>query len=804
MEGAPGGARQGRPSAVPVFGAVRRLARRMVLGGIAEQFERERARWFVWLPVPFGAGIAAYFSLGAEPRLWMALALPVVALGLAGACRNAGLLYVATLALLTASMGFAVAKLRTEWTRAPVLAYEMRRADIEGVVELIEPRPTRGARLTIRVTAIKGLTEERRPARVRVRAMQTREGLKPGDAIRLRASLRPPSMPALPGGYDFARWAWFQGLGATGYAIRPPEIVTPAAVREDGIRRSAKDRLERIRQSIGERVRAAVPGETGAIAVSLITGERGAITEKTNDAYRDSGLVHILSISGLHMAIMAGFVYGGMRLAFAALPSIALRYPIKKWAAAAALMGAATYLLISGGSIPTVRAFLMIAIMFAAVMLDRQALAMRNVAIAALVVLLAMPESLLDPGFQMSFAAVVSLISAYEAVRERTEAQERRGWHRTLAFFLGGIVMSTVIASLAVAPIGAYHFHRSQQYALLANLAAVPICNLLVMPAALMTLLMMPFGLEALPLAAMAQGIDMMTAIAHWVAALPGAVVSIPEISAASFALMVVGGLWLTLWQTRWRMLGLAAIGGGILIAGTATRPDILAGRGGELVAVRGADGRLAATGARSGNFELDRWLQHDGDGRPAREVLKTRAFRCDGAGCTATAQGLRIAITRHAAAIMEDCEKADVVITQPRPPRGCTAPQIVIDRSTVRREGTHALYLEKDETTGTTRIARIETVAGQRGTRPWTERLLPARTATTDRRASSDDGATRAGHAEASSSRNAEERRGTSRHAETHAPPTTTTGPLRDDEVDRVVGDVSRAPLRRSIEQSR
>lgn len=723
MEGAHGQGRQAGRYAVTVAGAVGRLARRIFSSGLAERFEQERARWFVWLPVPFGIGIAAYFSLSTEPGLWTALALPTMALGFAGACRNAGLLYVAALGLLTASMGFTAAKTRTEWTRAPVLAHEMRRADVEGVVELIEPRPTRGARLTIRVTAIKGLAEERRPVRVRVRVMRMREGLKPGDAIRLRASLRPPSMPALPGGYDFARWAWFQSLGATGYAIHPPEIVSPASAREDGILRIAKDTLERIRQTVSERVRAAVPGETGAIAVSLITGERGAITEKTNDAYRDSGLVHILSISGLHMAIMAGFVYGAIRVGLAAFPSIALRYPIKKWAAAAALMGAAAYLLISGGSIPTVRAFLMIAIMFAAVMLDRQALAMRNVAIAALVVLLMMPESLLDPGFQMSFAAVVSLIAAYEAVRERTEAQERRGWHRTLAFFLGGIVMSTVIASLAVAPIGAYHFHRSQQYALLANLAAVPICNLVVMPAALMTLVLMPLGLEALPLAAMAKGIDMMTAIATWVAALPGAVVSIPEISVASFALMVAGGLWLTLWQTQWRMLGLAAIGSGVLIAGTTVRPDILAGRGGELIAVRGADGRLAATGARSSNFELDRWLQHDGDGRPVREILKARAFSCDGAGCTATVEGLRIAIARHASAVAEDCMKSDVVITQPRPPRGCTAPQLVIDRPTLQREGTHALYLENDDSGGKTRIARIETVAGRRGSRPWTER---------------------------------------------------------------------------------
>lgn len=714
------------PAAWP-FAVVRNAAggvvRRILEGGPAEQLENERARWFVWLPVALGIGIAAYFALRLEPGIWTVLAVTISTLGLAAAASRASLLHAAALVLLAASIGFAIAKARTEWTRAPVLPYEMRRADVTGVVELIEPRPERGERLTIRVTAIAGLAAAQRPQRIRVRTMTKRDGLKPGDTIRLRATLQPPSMPALPGGYDFARWAWFQGLGATGYAIQASEIVVPAAERETGLVQSVRDRLERLRQDIAERIRAAVPGETGAIAVSLITGERGGITEETNDAYRDSGIIHILSISGLHMVIMAGSVYAAVRILLAAFPAIALRFATKKWAAAAALLGAGGYLLISAPSIATLRAFLMIAIMFVAVMLDRQALAMRNVAIAALIILAVFPESLLDPGFQMSFAAVVSLIAAYEAARERTEEQDRRGWLRAVAFFLGGILLSTVIASLSVAPIGAYHFHRSQQYALLANLIAVPICNLVVMPAALLTLVMMPLGLEALPLALMAVGIDAMTATARWVAALPGAVIHISEISDLSFALMIAGGLWLTLWQRRWRTLGLAGIGAGVLLAGGGTRPDILAGRNGEMVAVRGTDGLLAATGSRSGSFELSRWLQHDGDGRKTGDVLRNRAFRCDGTGCTATAKGMRIAVSRHPAAIADDCAKSDIVIAERSVPRGCTAPRLVLDRWSIRREGTHAIYLERNAAEGKARIARIETVAASRGHRPWTKR---------------------------------------------------------------------------------
>ncbi|MGE0022859.1 MAG: ComEC/Rec2 family competence protein [Hyphomicrobium sp.] len=704
----------------------RGLAAALVPQRLADHLEDERARWFLWLPVMTGLGIAAYFALPAEPGLAVALAVPFAAVGLVASTRRTSLMRAAALGLLAAALGFAVAKGRTEATRAPVLDREMRRADVTGVVELIEPRPGRGERLTIRAASIAGLEAGETPTHIRVRVMTKREGLKPGDWVHLRATLRPPSPPSLPGGYDFARWAWFQGLGATGYAIHPPDIIL-APASGTSLAPPARRSIELLRQGIAERIRAALPGEAGAIAVSLITGERGGITEETNDAYRDSGLIHILSISGLHMVIMAGSVYAAVRLGLALFPAIALRFPTKKWAAAAALCGAGGYLLISAPSIATLRAFLMIAIMFLAVMVDRQALAMRNVAIAALVILVVFPESLLDPGFQMSFAAVVSLIAAYETARARADEQDRGGWLRALAFFLGGIVLSTVVASLSVAPIGAYHFHRSQQYALIANLIAVPICNLIVMPAALATLLLMPLGLETWPLALMGLGIDAMTATARWVASLPGAVIHIAEIPDASFALMIAGGLWLTLWQTRWRALGLAAIAAGVMVAANGSeRPDILAGRAGTLVAVRGSDARLAAAGPRSGTFELERWLEHDGDGRKPREALRTRGFRCDDAGCIAEVKGLTVAKTRHASAIAEDCAKAHIVITELPAPRDCTAPLLVLDRRALARDGTHAIYIAGDAPNGAARISRIiriETVAARRGNRPWTER---------------------------------------------------------------------------------
>jgi competence protein ComEC len=356
----------------------------------------------------------------------------------------------------------------------------------------------------------------------------------------------------------------------------------------------------------------------------------------------------------------------------------------------------------------------MIAIMFLAVMVDRPAIAMRNVALAALLILALTPEAVLDVGFQMSFAAVVSLVAVYEAVRKRATERQRFGGLHRVAFFLGGIVLSTVVASLAVAPFAAYHFHRSQQYALIANLFAIPVCNFVVMPAGLLTLVLMPLGAEALPLTVMAWGIDVIVWAAAWVASLPGAVLHIPAIPEHAFGLMVAGGLWLALWQTRWRVLGGAAIGMGLAVAPTLERPDVLVGRGGALVAVRGADGKLEAMSARGGSFELKRWLEHDGDAREADEAVTGKAFRCDGSGCTARIKGALVAVARHPSAFADDCVKATVLLASLPAPKVCTGPSTIIDFSALRRSGAHALYVEEAG------AIRVKTVAEARGDRPW------------------------------------------------------------------------------------
>jgi competence protein ComEC len=618
--------------------------------------------------------------------------------------------------------GAAVATLRTERVAAPVLATQIERVDLEGWVERVEPRARGGQRFTIRPVRLGRASAAETPRLVRVTVRRAEGTYRAGQGVRLRVTLGPPGRPSAPGDFDFARLAWFQGLGGLGFAAASPEIVDLGRPVPWDLAMSAP--IEQLRQAIRERIVAALPGETGEIATALITGERGGISDDTNQAYRDSGLFHILSISGLHMVIMAGAVFWVLRLLLVAIPGVAVRYPVKSWAAAGAILGAFGYLLISGGSVATVRSYVMITIMFAAVMMDRPALALRNVALAALLILIVAPESLFDAGFQMSFAAVTGLVSAYEAIRERRRArprfaeEERRGPLGTVARFIGEIIVSTIIASLAVAPFAIYHFHNTQLLAMLANLIAIPVCNLLVMPAALGVLIALPFGLEAFPLWFMGAGIDVMTATARAVGALPGAVVKVPAITTVGFALIVGGGLWLLLWRTQIRWLGLLPIVIGSALAPHQVRPDVLIGRDAALIAVRAADGRLSALTDRGSAFELGRWLDADGDRRAAATFDDRRAFRCDDVGCLADVKGQRIAIALSPAALRDDCHSADVVILRFVAPRACDGisrpGRLVIDPESVARSGTHAIWI------GPAGLA-LDTVEARRGLRPWT-----------------------------------------------------------------------------------
>ena len=691
------------------------------------QFLAERDRWVLWLPVLLGGGVGVYFAVPNEPWLGSGPALATGALLSAVVLQRhvAGLTL--SLAVISGALGFALAAWRTAELAAPVLERRLGPVAVIGRVLQVEPREE-GLRLTLDRLNVARLAPDQTPARIRVTIRRAADPPRAGDEIRLRAVLMPPPEPAVPGAFDFARAAWFQRLGAVGYAVSGIELRTPAPA-DLGLGDRFSLGLTRLRQDLTARILAALPGATGAVAAALMTGERGAIPADVDVAFRDSGLAHLLSISGLHLALVAGILFVGLRSGLALWEPVALRHPIKKWAAAAALLGTLGYLLLSGSAVPTQRAFVMAALVLVAVMLDRNAISMRSVGWAAVAVLLLAPEALLNPGFQMSFAAVVALIAGYEAAQARIAGwRAGAGWWRRLALYVAGVLFTTLLAGFATAPYAAFHFGRFVDFGLVANLLAVPLASLWVMPWAVLAFLLMPFGLEGLALAPMGLGVDGVIAVARMVAGWPGAVSLVPAMPLWGLLALTSGGLWLCLWRRPWRIAGVAAVALGAVSPWLAAPPDILIDGDARLLAVRGVDGRLVLS-ERARGMVAETWLRRNAQAEagiwPRAGPTADGSLRCDSDGCIWRREGYLVALARSEAAAEEDCRSADVVVATV-PVRGrCPSARAVVDRFDVARGGAHALWLGPE---GRVRIASARAWQGQR---PWVRRMRPASVST-------------------------------------------------------------------------
>ena len=476
---------------------------------------------------------------------------------------------------------------------------------VEGQVLLVEEQ-VRGARLTLGDLKIEGLDPGATPAEVRVSLRSAAPALRPGDRVHLRAFLMPPSPPSEPHGFDFARQAYFLQLGGVGYALGQPELIARAGARGWSLSLAA------LRQTIATKVASVIPGAAGAIAVALLTGLRGALPDQIWSQWAIAGIAHLLAISGLHLALVAGTLFFFARIAFALAPPLALRLPTKKLAAAVALVGAFGYLLISGATVPTQRAFITTALMLLAVMVDRNPFSMRLVAWAAMVVLLLQPESLLGPSFQMSFAAVVALIAVYETGAARRPAGAT-GLDWRLILYLGGIALTTVVASAATTPFAIYHFSRFPTYGIVTNLIAVPLTAVWIMPLGMLGLLLMPLGLGDPCFVLMGWGITVIIKAAALVAGLPGAALAVARPPLAALILTALGGLWLCLWRTRWRRLGLIGVGLGLGVLLLDRPPDLLIDGRGQIVAVRLDSGRLALSPWQRDRWITDGWLHAAG-----------------------------------------------------------------------------------------------------------------------------------------------------------------------------------------------
>ena len=670
--------------------------------------EREREQLPLWLPVGLGLGTAAWFALP-DDRAWTGFLLLAAAFLLAPQALAPGTRWGRALSLfcLAALLGCGHVWWKAERVAAPVLAGP-RAAEFDAAIESVQRLPAREAvRLAVRPLGEPGLPPR---LRVNVDSAHAPDFLRAGAEVRLRGWLMPPPPAALPGAHDFARAAWFQQIGGTG-RVAVVRLVAPAG------KQSWRSRLADLRQRLADHVRARLPDARGGIAAALATGDQGGIPEADAEAMRRSGLAHLLSVSGLHLTAVVGAVMLLTLKLLALSPALALRLRLVVIAAAAGALAGIAYTLLTGAEVPTVRACIAALLVLAGIALGRDALTLRLVAVGALVVLLLWPESLPGASFQMSFAAITAIVALHEHPRVRALLARRDElWPAKLGRFLLGLVLTGLAVEAALIPIALWHFHQAGLYGALANIVAIPLTTFVIMPLEALALLFDLAGLGAPFWWLAGTALDLLLALAHATAAAPGAVARLPTMPAAAFALMVAGGLWLALWRTRWRRLGLAPAAAGALAALAAPAPDLLVTGDGRHLALRTASGELALLRGRAGDYVRGLVAESAGLDSDPGELEALPTAECSADFCAAELRGRRLLASRSdrlvpLGMLERACAEADIVVSDRRLPAACRPRWLKADRAFLARTGGLAITLG-----ATPRVATV--ASGDR--HPW------------------------------------------------------------------------------------
>lgn len=689
---------------------------------VARALGAERERWVLWMPVYCAFGIGVYFFLKFEPALWLGPAIALLGGVLLYGKRKLALLFIP---LLVFGIGFSSAQFATWSAHGPMLTKEIGPVNVRGQIIRVEQRP-KSKRVTLKNLQISTLAPDVTPYSVRIVLTSRQPQFSSGDWIRVRAKLKPPSPPASPGAFDFQRQSYFRGLGGVGFSFGRAVVEGRAPL--SGIA-SIAFMIERLRESVNQIVRTKLDGQTGAVASALMTGDRSAISKQTIKAMRDSGLAHLLAISGLHVGLVAGILFFSVRAILVMVPGLALRQPIKKWAAIAAMVGALAYAIISGTTIPTQRAFLMLSFVLLAIVFDRQGISMRVVAWAAIVILLLSPESLLGASFQLSFAAVVALVAFYEEFRDRDKYyNKKKTIFRTASFYVMGVALTTMVAGLATAPFSAFHFNTVATYGLIANLVAVPVTALLIMPMAVLAFVLMPVGLEGVPLSVMGAGVDVVIGVATYVSSISGAVRITPAFPMWGLVMVAMGGMWAAIWRGKIRLAGFPIILLGLTSSLYMPLPDILVSGDGRLGAVRSNNGGYMVSTLMRAKFERNIWLRRAGlngvDGKWPKDGTSNN-ITCDGIGCIYQKNGYKVSFARTAQAFAEDCQTANIIFAMSKgietagygwgnkSNAQCSGPALLINQSTLKQNGAFAIWLNDDG-------YEVKSVNQLRGKRPW------------------------------------------------------------------------------------
>ncbi len=670
--------------------------------------EAQRDQLPLWIPVALGCGIAAWFVLPSRD-LWIAWIAATGGLFAATWLASSGSRAVRAIriGLFCMALGCALAWWRAESVRAPVLARPVVAQFTADVTRVEQQTAKQRVRVTLAPTDAPALPPK---VRVNIDLDKVPGDLVPGDRIALRARLIGPPGAAVPGGFDFRRVAWFQGLGATGSALGKVERVARA---EGG--------GETLRAQLSAHVRSQIGGSAGGIAAAFASGDRGGISPEDEEAMRASGLTHLLSVSGLHITAVVGAAMLLTLKLLALSTRAALRLPLILIAAGAGAAAGIAYTIVTGAEVPTIRSCIAAVLILIGIALGRQAFTLRLVATGAIVVLLLWPEALVGPSFQLSFAAITAIVALHEwkpvqwLTGSREEGVIAKFGRGLLALLLTGIAVE-----IALAPIALFHFHRQGLYGALANIIAIPLTTFVTMPAEALALLLDTVGLGAPLWWITAQSLHLLLWIAHLVAGWPGAVAALASVPQDAFGLIVGGGLWLVLWKGRVRAFGLAPVAAGALWAVMTPAPDLIVTGDGVHLAVRGPDGTLTTLRPRAGDYVRSVLAERSGEVGDLADLDSLPNSDCSTDSCRVTMQAggrqWRVLATRSRylapiEAMNADCAAADIVVSDRTLPRTCRPRWLKADKPMLAQTGGLALTFAG---------GRVETVRAGEGAHPW------------------------------------------------------------------------------------
>ncbi len=674
----------------------------------------ESGRFILWAPVCLIIGAAGYFALPTEPawqRLVILLAISILIWARGSRAGTGGILLLGRI-LTFVALGALAALVRTHTTDAPRLERQVGPVNMVAEVVRVEQRP-RSQRLLLAPTEIGALPVETIPPKVRLTWRGDPSEARAGDTVRVRAMLSPPPAPAVPGGYDYGRQLFFEEIGAVGFAFGAARVIArpqekPLSVRIDLWREAIADRIVR---AGGER--------SGPILAAIVTGKRERIPPDITDQLRDTGLAHLLAISGLHMGLVCGYLFFSLRFLFVLNERWALTFPVKKWAAIGALLWGGFYLVMSGGAWSAQRAFIMAAIGFTAILFDRRAISLRNVAIAAIIIVVLRPEAVLSAGFHMSFAAVMALIASYELWERRRATRRalygsRRGRGLLPLSFLGGLSMTSLVAGAATSPFAIYHFNRMATYGFVANLAVMPIFTALVMPVAVLALALMPLGLDGPLWWDSGKGLEALLWITGHIAAWPGAVAPVAQWPLWAWGVSVIGLIGLCLLNAPWRFVFAAAFPLAWAGALVAEQPIVQIAEDAKNVGVQTANGQITLLSRRRERFAVGQWLEGAGLDGAIRDY--PRFGECKATTCSADLpNGAQLIFAQTEEAAARACREAAIVITPfwRRTALDASCSALFFSALGVSETGPVAIY-------ATGNGYRVETVNAIRGERPW------------------------------------------------------------------------------------